>query len=60
MFGVSRVNETNFIGAYLRCGRNKVFIMVSLIKQALFLVTPMDIEIKLFLDQSGRQYINGE
>jgi len=32
----------------------KHFIVISLLKQALFLVTPIDIETKLFLDRSGR------
>ena len=31
----------------------KHFIMISLLKQTLFLVTPMDIKTKLFLDLSG-------
>jgi len=33
----------------------KHFIVISLLKQTLFLVTLMDIETKLFLDRSGRQ-----
>ena len=53
LFGVCRVNETKVTGAYLQCGRSESF---SLLKLTLFLVTLMDIETKLFLDQSGRQW----
>jgi len=32
------------------------FIVIPLLKQTLFLVTPMDIETKLILDRSGGQW----
>ena len=34
----------------------KHFILISLLKQTLFLVTPMDIETKLFFGQSDREW----
>jgi len=34
----------------------KRFIVILLLEQTLFLVMPMDIKTKLFLDRSGRQW----
>ena len=53
MFGVRRVNETKIIYSVVETKR---FIVISFLKQTLFLFTLMDVETKLFLDQSGRQW----
>ena len=56
LFGVCRANDTKVTSAYLRCIRNETFIVISLLKKTFFLVRPIDIETKLFLDRSGRQW----
>ena len=48
LFDVHRFNKTKVTGTYLRCSIEiKYFIMISLMKQNLFLVTLIDIGIKL-------------
>ena len=53
LFGVCRVNETRVTDAYLRCIGNKVFIVIYLVKQTLFLVTLIYIGTKINLAGNG-------
>jgi len=48
-------NETEVTVDYLPCSKYKVFCLISLMKQTLFLATLIDIGTKQFLDRSGRQ-----
>jgi len=54
LFGICRVNETKIIGFIYYAVKIKCFIVISLLKQTLILVTPIDIGTKLLLGQSGR------
>ena len=55
LYGTCRVNQTKVTGPYLRCGRMKCFIVISLLKQALFQMILIDarIKINIFVEMTG-------